>query len=330
MHRAWFAAALACGAAGFAFVPEPLMGSTTPEYLVVTIQGDDFTNVTLTPLPKLPQQLSEEFQTVCSGTPLCGPTDRRDPTAFTTLRTSPQPSCCVPCAAVATFLTTFDASRSAVPAQHTGGQECRRKRRLVDATLAYSPCPSAPASPAEANSDPTFLLATRAAQMFALGDTQDAAAAKLPTVLCSNNFTEIEQWVAEHTNETGLPIQVYSEPSETALIDQAALLGQVAAVSHLEARDGTYYAHLPQGARLFNATNELDEELMILCHEGGGGGRGGGDPTRRFDYMSAFMGMIPPIMMLLSAGPSRVGPATSECHALRVGSYVWLAAASAE
>jgi len=116
-------------------------------------------------------------------------------------------------------------------------------------------------------------------------------------------------------------------------------LGLVAAICHVEAEDGSNYCHMPRGARLFSAINDLIEKLLVLCHAGHAT-YPGGDPTETVTFPVGELQAQSIKLTELDAdftidlggqmdsdGSERALPPaanTSTCHALRVGSTVWL------
>jgi len=191
--------------------------------------------------------------------------------------------------------------------------------------------------------DPTILYIRRDPSAFfdglfqvvSRGGTEPVASrgnSPAPTFLCSNSTAKNSEWVAENAGPTAEPpIKVTSAPTAAYQIVESDKRGTVAAICHVESLAGDYFCHLPEAASLFDALNEHDEKMLVLCHEI----PAGTGSLARGDNGNSFLGAVPsmafPFMGFVGFDNMRSGRQLGElqhyileCHALRVDSVVWL------
>jgi len=172
-------------------------------------------------------------------------------------------------------------------------------------------------------------------QVVPRGGTESVASrgnSPAPTFLCSNSTAKNSEWVAENAGPTAEPpIKVTSAPTAAYQIVESDKRGTVAAICHVESLAGDYFCHLPEAASLFDALNEHDEKMLVLCHEI----PAGTGSLARGDNGNSFLGAVrrTPSLAFPFMGFDNMRSGRQlgelqhyilECHALRVDSVVWL------
>jgi len=343
--------------------PPPSPPSYPPSKTTTRIDDEELDSAMLGPLPPLGPTLPPDLQAVCYGRTLCDHvgglraplsmmtsslvgSDTTDNAVIGVMQllssTSEGDGCCLPCPSNETGAAEVDPSLAssgiANPPTSYMSEDC------VDTTSAISSsanallgrlnvgvksCDKTPDRKAVPGLEATFGETRPVVDEGTLFAGSQPGPASGPTILCSNSSVEMAEWVAENAGPTAEPpIEVAYAPTKVGLIDHSDKLGTVAAICHVESLAGDYYCHLPDAAPLFDAVNEYGEKMLVLCHRGRADaplGMAGKDPT---DAPLAQLSTTDELAFMLggalAAGPAPSAAEVLTCHALRVGSRVWL------